>query len=464
MASTTSVVNETYSTTSTLSPSRKINVLEYIYVLILIIYAAHANKYVLINSLLETPITALLPVVYSAIIFIKWRVVFEKNFIILVIGFFIYFIALSVKFDQVQPTFFLNYLFQFFIAFSAIKALRFNFFKIYESILFYLAIIGLFFWMIQVVAGGDRLFTMMGRIPAIDEFSNVSGFGLNAFFYSVQPTFNSLIYSNFLPRNCGFAWEPGGFAVFLSLAIFCNLFFSDPKGRRLRFWVLTAALITTQSTTGYLIFIVTIFYYFFDRMSKIMILLFPVILGVLVFLFSLPFMSEKIVKLINETNEVDAMVVRYIGKTGEAFTPQRFSSFMITMIDFKRNPVLGLGGHIEESYTVKIGSNISPITGAGILLAQFGIIGCLFFVLLSLGSSFYYANHLKANVRFLFLLMILAISISYTLIFYPLMMIFWMYVLFAPGAELEIAHTWESASKNEHLHPAHLQQPDNQFI
>ena len=51
-------------------------------------------------------------------------------------------------------------------------------------------------------------------------------------------------------RNFGFTWEPGAFSILLSCALFCNLNFY----KKLQPWktvILTAAIITTFSTTGY---------------------------------------------------------------------------------------------------------------------------------------------------------------------------------------------------------------------
>lgn len=418
-------------TTGSYTP--RISFFEYLCIFVLIIYAGHSNKFVLISSIFETPIATLMPVLLSAVLVIKWRVTFDKQFFIVIAGFIIYFIALSAKYSEVQPTFFLTYFFQFFIAFTIIRALAFGLFKIYEDIIYLLAIIAILFWIIQVILGGDTLFGYFRSIPSIAVISNVSGGGLNAFIYSVQPTSTSLIYSSFLPRNCGFAWEPGGFAVFLCLAIFSSLFLKSGEVKiSKRFWIFSFALISTQSTTGYLMYMVIIFFYFFRKYRKLVLILSPIILAVVIALFSLPFMTNKIVKLVNETNEIEAIVVRTIGWKGEPYTPQRFSSFMIAWKDFQRNPVLGLGGHMEESWTVKMGAVISPVTGLGYLLAQFGLVGFLFFIFLSIESSFFFSNYLDFHVKLLFFILILFTSISYSIILYPLLMCFWMFRTFSP--------------------------------
>ncbi len=73
--------------------------------------------------------------------------------------------------------------------------------------------------------------------------------------------------------------------------------------------------------------------------------------------------------------------------------PQRFTSFLISFRDFYNNPILGNAGIPGESWYEKIGANISPISGLGNLLANFGIVGFLFFIIMSLKSSFLFSRY-----------------------------------------------------------------------
>jgi len=297
----------------------------------------------------------------------------------------------------------------------------------------YLAVIGLALWSIQIILGGDNLFTMLANIPSIEEFSNVSGNGLNIILYSVQPTSMSLQFDFLIPRNCGFAWEPGGFAVLLAIAIFFNLFFfKETKNSKTRFWILLAALGSSQSTTGYAILLVILLFYFYNRQKKLVVALWPLLLVALLAVFSLPFMSEKILNIMDETENVNTMVEWSIGKE-EAINPQRFASFVIAFRDFLDNPVLGLGGVNEARWTYKIGANVSTITGIGNLLAQYGIVGFLFFIVSSFRSSAFYSKHFMFAGYFLFFLIVVFISISYGIILLPLLMSFWLFGYFTPG-------------------------------
>lgn len=411
----------------------RVSFFDYFYIFTLIIYTAHANKYVVSTSILDNPIWYSFLILLGGILALKWRIVFNKQFYILIFGYLIYFVAISIKFHEFRPTFFLNNAFLFFISYSTVKALKINFFRIYEVVMTYLAAIGLAIWGIQIILGGDNLFTLLGSIPSIEEFSNVSGHGLNIILYSVQPTTMSLQFDFLPPRNCGFAWEPGGFAVMLAVAIFFNLFFfKETKNSNTRFWILLAALGSTQSTTGYAILLVILLFYFYNKQKKLIIVLWPLLLIALLAVFSLPFMSEKILGLIDETENVDAMVEWSIGRE-EAINPQRFASFVIAFRDFLDNPVLGLGGVNEARWTYKIGANVSTITGIGNLLAQYGMVGFLFFIISSFKTSSYYSTHFMFAGKILFFIIVVFISISYGIILLPLIMSFWLFGYFTPG-------------------------------
>jgi hypothetical protein len=114
----------------------------------------------------------------------------------------------------------------------------------------------------------------------------------------------------------------------------------------------------------------------------------------------------------------------------ESATPQRFMSFLITFQDFLNNPLLGIAAHREESWVYQLGSSISPISGIGFLLSQFGIVGSLFFFIVSIKSSFYFSRYFGYRGKLLLFLVIFLISISYTILFISLIMIFWMFSLF----------------------------------
>lgn len=405
-----------------------ISFLEYLYVLILIIYGGQASAFVRSFST-DKPLAVLLPVIMSVILALRFKIVFNKQIYILLLCYLIYSFASTIKSGEFHPIFFGQMFINFLITYVTVKALKFRLFKIFEYLIYYLAIFGLAMWIIQILLGGDNLLNIISKIPSVDTFSTVSGGGLNIVLYSVQPASQVLVQNSFIPRNCGFAWEPGGFAVFLCLAIFFNLFFNKSEVKlNKRFWILLLALLSTQSTTGYVIFITIMVFYFFQSNIKIVMLFLPILIIAISFLVTLPFMRDKILLYIEEVNQVDVIVEQSIGSETTR-GPQRFASFVIAFRDFKDNPILGYGGRTEERWYNKLNSNIVPITGIGNLLAQYGIVGFLFFITQLNKSSWYFSRYFNYSGTYLFLLIILLISISYGLS-RPLIMSFWLFYLF----------------------------------
>lgn len=410
--------------------TREIPFFEYLYVLVLIIYAGLASTFVRAGTLSDSVIGYSLPIILSVLLAIKGKVKFNKQFFSLIICLFLYFIAITIKYNEIHPSVFISYSLLFFTAYITIKALKFNFFSIYEFLMFPLSIIALAMWGLQTMLRGDTLFNYLSKIPGSDLFSYVTGGGINIIIYSVQPSASSLLYGFAIPRNSGFAWEPGAFAIYLCLAILVNLFITNPSNKlNLNFWVFLIALITTQSTTGYTIFLVLIFFYLLNKTAKVVFLILPLLLIAAISVFSLPFMSNKIVGLAKETNDVDYIVQQSIGEE-EGTNTQRFTSFLIAFKDFANDPILGNAGINGKSWIDKIGANISAISGIGNLLANFGIVGFLFFIITAIRTSSYLSKYNKYKGKLLLFIVILLITISYSVIFVPLIMCFWMFNLF----------------------------------
>ena len=422
---------------STKEQSQNLSFFEYLVVFVLIFYAGNANTFVVFSGINQNFISFIIPVLLISILFIKWKITFDHNLYFIMIGFGVYFVAISLHFGGFQPAYFLGYFSIFLIVYIVIKVYKSAFFKAYELILYYLAIIGLFFWGVQFALGGDTLFRIFARIPGIESFSWVTGQGLSIIVYSVQPSATNAFQNFNVPRNCGFAWEPGGFSVYLCLAIFINLFITrSEKNHKIRLWILVAALLSTQSTTGYVMLMIIVLFNYINKSLTFKVILLPLLVVALVYFFSLSFMTDKIIELLGKSMDIDQIIVNSFGRERN-ITPQRFESFMIAFRDFRNYPLLGLGGHTEKSWLHLLGANVSTITGLGHMMAHHGIVGLLFFMIISAKSSVYLANYFDYKGKFFYLLLIFSISISYRILWSPIILCFWMFGLFAPQKIIE---------------------------
>jgi hypothetical protein len=401
---------------------------DYIYVLVLIIYAGGANTFVRAQEL-DEPLALFLPLILSGILALQRKIVFNKQIYSLLFCYLFYFIFSTIKYKEIHPAFFALFLIKFLVAYITIKALKSRLFMIYELLMYYLAIISIFMWVVQF-SGGDSLYSFASKIPNILKFSSVTGGGINLLLYSVQPSSWLLVSGSAIPRNCGFAWEPGVFSVYLCLAIYINIFIVKDRSKSLfRLWTFFLALLLTQSTTGYSILLFIIIFYFLQKNAKIVLLVLPILIVVVITVFSLPFMRNKISDLITESANYELIVENSVGSEIMR-QPQRFTSFLISFKDFLNNPILGFGGHYEDRWFAKIDANLFPVSGIGNFLAQYGLTGFLFFIILLINNSLYFSNYFGYKGKYLLFFIIFLISISYSLFLLPIVMCFWMFSFF----------------------------------
>jgi hypothetical protein len=403
--------------TALISKNRNIQYLEYLVVGILIFYAGKANEFVRSIESWSDPLGLALPIISVAVLAIIKGIEMNYKYWLFVIGFSLYFLASTLKFSELHPRFFLNIIISFTVAYIIVSGLRYRFFKIYEEIIFYLCLAALAFW------------TMINLFPSTFieflrnfEFSGQGEGGGNVDFNIIFFTVNNYITTPdhiinlagvSLYRNAGFAWEPGAFAIYINIAIFFNLMrnkFNLKNNKHL--WVFIPTLATTFSTTGYSIFILLIFFYLYNQNVVKMILLIPFIAIITIIMFTFPFMSNKIVDNLEYDTET---MLYYSAKYDNHYSPQRFQSLQIDFIDFLNNPIIGYGGHQEERWTNQIGANISTASGIGEIMAQYGIAGIIFVLLSLWKSSGQYMLLYDIRGRFFPFIMILFISISYSL-------------------------------------------------
>jgi len=227
-----------------------------------------------------------------------------------------------------------------------------------------------------------------------------------------------------LVRNSGFAWEPGGFACLIDLAIFINLIRTKFRlTYNSKIWVFIVALITTFSTTGISIFFLLLVFYIYNQHIKYTVLLIPLTLALGIYITTLPFMAEKLIDVSNyDTEEMIENTIEYDLQS----TPQRLESLEIDFVDFMNNPILGYGGHMEEQWTSKLGAQVATISGIGKVMAVFGLVGILFFLINLIKTSKEFAKSFKFKGWLFPFLMVIMIAVSYSLIFMPLLMCFWL--------------------------------------
>jgi hypothetical protein len=400
-------------------------------VIFLLLIAGGATVFARSFQTWENPLVFLILLIISIRFIFKYKVRFNRNFNLLIFFFLIYYFLLTFKFEEFHYKFLIIYPLSFFIAYAVIMSLKLKFFIIYEELLKYLCAIALFFWTIQIFIP-EQLTILLKNLTFLEPYNEIIKAQIGVYTVIKEGALES-----FLTRNSGFAWEPGAFSVFINFAIFINLIRNQFKLKKnWGLYLLIIALISTQSTTGYSIFLLIAIFYFINlKMKSGFVLFIPLFIIGVFYLFSLPFMYEKIDQLFNEkiTDVVDTGAQEW--NSDKMIGAQRFVSFQIDFVDFLNNPILGYGGHDEDMWTKKSDINIVSISGIGKILARFGLVGTLFFIIVLYKSSVQFSKVFNYKGKLILFFLILQVSISYSLIENPIFLCFWMFFYFQPKLE-----------------------------
>ena len=294
-----------------------------------------------------------------------------------------------------------------------------NIFYKFINIIYFLALISLIFYFFQLL------------FP--EQFFRVNNFLSNTSDFFIRPTSDPSLYSNsifftfskgtHLYRNSGFAWEPGAFGGFLLIALFIYLSTNNFKLGK-KFWVFSIALITTFSTTAYIGLLFVFFYILYnlkDRKKSFWI--FIIIIVLLVSLFYLPFVKEKIVHQITET-------IKTVKANSFEEVLNRFESFFYDLQLLKDNLFFMFFGRGIQAETRFVDEGFVHLSsGIGDYLLMFGFIG---FILLAVNLH----NSLKkiallnnAKGYLIFFIVMIFILFSNPMVYTPLIFVFQYYYL-----------------------------------
>jgi hypothetical protein len=179
-----------------------------------------------------------------------------------------------------------------------------------------------------------------------------------------------------LPRNSGPFWEPGAYGGYLVLGIVTEMLLFRKLSRRA--WVFLVALFTTYSTTAYLavgVFFV-LYYLLVDNKAERLIVIVPLLVILIwISLFSLEFLSAKIVHQLKEFNEGNVY-------SSQPENDTRIGSASLDFKDLQRSPIFGTGSSDETRWgpNEKLFMRTNGITD---FLVRMGIVGftfCIFFM------------------------------------------------------------------------------------
>ena len=184
-------------------------------------------------------------------------------------------------------------------------------------------------------------------IVSLFSYLTINIIGLNLPFIQIGKFYKSyILYSTLsneaLLRNNGMFWEPGAFAGVLTLCLAINLKYLNFYWVKHRFQLISiiAALISTQSTAGYLVgFLILIFHFYKPEnlMLTVIFIGFFFLVGLIVY-ESNDFLKVKIESQFEESS---------FQNTGE-FSNSRFGSLIFDWHYIKKHPFTG-NGFVEST-------------------------------------------------------------------------------------------------------------------
>lgn len=351
---------------------------------------------------------------------IFWRKTIHpsKSLLIAIGVWLMYFAINSVLTKSFHPYFGFTYLAKIMIAYWLISNYGKYIYLKFENIIYYLSIISLSFYSIQLISP-DFLFSILKKIDlSQDLYSNVSKYA-SIVIYTITSGEDASFYS--YPRNAGFCWEPGPFSSYVALAFFIyllrnkNLNFTKPH-----IFVFVLTIFSTQSTTGYLLLFLIIIWYALFRFKSVLLkmIMIPLLSFIVVFSFlKLPFLQNKI---IIESNQDLEFILDNSSKSGQSYSPGRFASFQLGWIDFLNYPIAGLGGNLDQRFSNRQGSIVWSTNGFINILSNYGAIGMLVFLYLIISTGNWLSRNFRLPVRFIYPFLIIVISFGFSIIETPI--------------------------------------------
>lgn len=392
---------------------------DYFLVVLLTIFAG------LGNSIFRDIRYSIIPIIISFGVFRIRRKKFnrsaEKIYTVFILFIFGYFLKYWGEFD---PMFTFRIFVYITFPYLVVSVVGYNFFKIYENILYFFALISLPLFLLETVAY-NFIYLLLAKLQSIMHLPQLDWEYVNVLFYTINNGSRQL-------RNCGFAWEPGGFSNFLILAIIINLARNRFSLKNKKLWVLLIAMITTFSTTGYLAFVPVVIWYLYNvKFKKRMILIFP-LLFLAIYASTLPFMTDKIKDLSVDPEVILNRVVSASSRNDKSYTIGRFAGFLMNMEDLKEHPIIGYGGHGELTFNNRNNTSMASINGLGRWMATFGSVGFLIFLLSYIKSLRNLSLLYGFNKPLILLATILALGFGFGLIHSGLFFAFMLSYLFLP--------------------------------
>lgn len=390
------------------------------YILIYLLIISHGSviysEYEL-NYIPQTLIITLciLIIMIRKIKFTKVNIIYACALIVLII------IIRLMNDGGLGPKLFLDMISLYLITYTTYRYDKENFFNRFLNILLFISIISLIGW----------------SISKIDEYMLIKLLGKGYSFLGVRDNYFGrifFVYQLGSSRNLGIFYEPGVYQILLTCSIYYILFYKDRlciknKKATMSLIIFTITLLTTQSTTGYVGFIIIVAMYILNKSNNkeeiklkktfmiVAIIISVIVVGDYVMNNEQSFWYLNIVEKLNETTANNLLNTNRIS-SGQA----RLTTIMLSLQLFMQNP-LGVGYSKFDQLEASLFS-FDSATGGCILFKHLATSGIIIYIM-TLYVVFIPAYKNKKNmISFItFILLYVNITLAQSQMMYPMLLL-----------------------------------------
>ncbi len=327
-------------------------------------YLSSRPPFIVIN------ITIILLFIYLLKIHYKYNInIFDKYTFLMLIVYPILHLFYFLNFGSIDFLLSMRMFLLLIMAIWIIKLMNFDFLNIYEKFAYTLAIISLIFYPFQLL-DYDATLNLITQISDLLPLNEKNEEMRSILIWSMD-------YDTGY-RNTGFPWEPKAYANFLIIAIIIRLVQNGLVFKDKRVIVYSIALLTTISTTGYIIlFAILPFFVLWNKSPEKFLKYFIPVIIILFYVMQLDFMWSKIKNEWEGRYEYESLLSdsRSFSKRSLGRTP----SMMVDLIDFSKQPIIGYGLN-REFRTQSRYTKLVRVNGLTDWIASFGIVGIMLFL------------------------------------------------------------------------------------
>ena len=334
--------------------------ISYLLVLIVIIVSGNPAVFV-INKNLVYILTFIVLAIYA----VKHPKPIIKYDFLFVMFFVFLFVIQNIFYGQIVLMASLGFLIKIGIAALAVRIIP-GFFHKFVLIMVFLAGLSLIFYIPTLLGIDLRGILSVMKIPLSSDIVHI---GLHNFHVANDT------------RNSGIFWEPGAFAGYLVLALFLASILERGVQKSWHAKLLIAALISTQSTTGFIAGFIVLVLYFYEKTKYSFKLPTPILFSfILLFSVTLGWFLSNNISFIG--TKIDVHLSKTIAQEGN-YKINRFGNINYDLGFIAERPIIGWGANPATRFTMDP-ELAELMSGQGVGLTgsiiKFGIPGFLLYI------------------------------------------------------------------------------------